>query len=247
MDACPVPKRQAKLVKLPQPMMRGTLIRRYKRFLADIELETGETIIAHCANPGAMTGLNMPGLPVWVSKSSNPKRKLAWNFELVALDTGLVGINTAYPNKIVGEALAAKNIPELAAYGTHKAEVKYGENSRIDFLLSEPGLPDCYLEVKNVHLCRRAGLAEFPDSTTTRGAKHLKELSRMVQTGHRAINLYLVQRTDCESFSLAADIDPAYAKAFNAARHIGVEILCYACTITPEEVLLSNTLPILTR
>lgn len=244
MDACPYLKRQAKPVKLSPSMVRGTLIRRYKRFLADVELETGEKVTAHCANPGAMTGLNMPGLPVWLSKATNPKRKLAWNFELVALESGLVGINTSAPNKIVGEALDAKVITELASYGTHRAEVKYGENSRVDFLLCEPGLPDCYLEVKNVHLCREPGLAEFPDSTTARGAKHLNELAKMVQQGFRAVNLFVVQRTDCERFTIAGDIDPAYASALHQAQQLGVEILCYGCSITMEEIILSNPLPI---
>lgn len=232
---------------LSQPLIPGTLLRRYKRFLADVRLETGEEVTAHCANPGAMMGLNMPGLPVWLSKSDNPKRKLAWNFELVELDIGLVGINTGHPNKIVGEALSQNRIKEVADYKTHRAEVKYGEASRVDFLLTEPNLPDCYLEVKNVHLLRTKGLAEFPDSTTKRGAKHLEELGNMVDAGHRAINLYLVQRTDCKEFSIADDIDPAYNAAFEAARKIGVEILVYDCKISTSEITLSQALPILGR
>ncbi len=164
----------------PSPLVRGTLIRRYKRFLADVTLETGEILTAHCANPGAMTGLAMPGLPVWLSKSDDPKRKLAYSLELVELPTGIVGINTAHPNRIVGEALRARAIPELGAYDGIRAEVKYAEKSRVDFLLTAEGLPDCYLEVKNVHLVRAAGLAEFPDSVTTRGARHLADLARMV-------------------------------------------------------------------
>ena len=229
------------------PLVRGTLIKRYKRFLADVTLDTGEILTAHCANPGAMTGLDMPGLPVWLSKSANPKRKLAYSFELVELETGLVGINTAHPNRIVAEALAAKAIPEFAAYSGFRPEVKYGENSRIDFLLTEPGLPDLYLEIKNVHLSRTVGLAEFPDSPTARGTKHLAELARMVEKGHRAANLYLVQRADCTAFALAEDIDPAYAAALSAARKLGVMALCYACTLTHEDISLSDALPILQR
>lgn len=243
----PTPKVKQTAMFLPQPMVPGTLIKRYKRFLADVELQSGEIITAHCANPGAMTGLNMPGLPVYLSKSDNPKRKLAWSLEFVELPTGLVGINTNAPNKIVGEALAKKSISELAAYSNHRPEVRYGENSRIDFLLSEPGLPDCYLEIKNVHLCRQAGHAEFPDSKTARGAKHLGELAKMVANGHRAINLYVVQRPDCKTFALARDIDPTYAEAFDKARQSGVEILCYTCAISLDKINLANTLPILER
>jgi len=231
-------------MKLPQPTMRGTLVRRYKRFLTDVELETGEQITVHCANPGAMTGLNTPGLPVVISKSSNPKRKLAWNFDLVELESGYVGINTSYPNKIVGEALAEGEIAEVSAYANHKPEVKYGENSRVDFLLTGNNLPDCYLEVKNAHLSRSSGLAEFPDSVTQRGTKHLEELAKVAMAGYRAINLFLVQRTDCTSFSIARDIDPTYAKAIEIAQESGVEILCYTCTITLEEIVLSKPLPI---
>jgi sugar fermentation stimulation protein A len=208
-------------------------------------METGEHITAHCANPGAMTGLNQPGTPVLLSKSSNPKRKLAWNFDLIELETGYVGINTSYPNKIVGEALASHTISEVAAYPECQPEVKYGQNSRVDFLLTGAGLPDCYLEVKNVHLSRTPELAEFPDSKTERGTKHLLELSNMVSAGHRAINLYLVQRTDCSAFRIASDIDPQYANAVQSARDVGVEILCYACDITAKEIVLSNPVPIL--
>jgi len=228
----------------PSPLVRGTLIRRYKRFLADVTLETGEILTAHCANPGAMTGLAMPGLPVWLSKSDDPKRKLAYSLELVELPTGIVGINTAHPNRIVGEALRAGAIPELAAYDNVRPEVRYAEKSRVDFLLSADGLPDCYLEVKNVHLVRAAGLAEFPDSVTTRGARHLADLARMVAEGHRAAMLYLVQRGDCSQFTLAADIDKAYAKAFGDARAAGVEALCYATNITSEAITLADPLPI---
>lgn len=228
---------------LSTPLVRGTLIKRYKRFLADIELETGEIITAHCANPGGMIGLNMPGLPVWLSKSSDPKRKLAYSLELVELPTGLVGINTSHPNRIVAEALAQRAIAPLAHYPAFRPEVKYAEKSRVDFLLTGDGLPDCYLEVKNVHLTRTPALAEFPDAVTARGARHLADLAAMVAAGHRAVMLYLVQRTDCTSFSLAADLDPAYAAAFKAARAAGVEALCYTTTITPEAITLSEPLP----
>lgn len=228
----------------PSPLVRGTLVKRYKRFLADITLESGEVITAHCANPSAMTGLNMPGLPVWLSKSDDPKRKLAYSLELVELPSGLVGINTAHPNRIVGEALRDGTIAELAAYSCVRPEVKYGEKSRVDFLLTGDGLPDCYLEVKNVHLVRNEALAEFPDSVTARGARHLADLAAMVAQGHRAVMLYLVQRTDCTRFDLAHDIDPAYSRAFAVARAAGVEALCYDTVITRDEIRLGQPLPI---
>lgn len=229
----------------PSALLRGTLIKRYKRFLADIRLENGEIITAHCANPGAMLGLKEPGLPVWLSQSDNPKRKLKYSWELTQIDGHLVGINTALPNRIVAEALRNKQIKELAAYDHVRPEVKYGEKSRIDFLLTGEGLPDCYLEVKNVHLLRQGSLAEFPDSKTARGEKHLVELGNMVAQGHRAVNLYLVQRTDCTEFSFASDLDPTYARAADTALNAGVEFLCYDCTIDPTKICLNHPLPIL--
>lgn len=230
----------------PSPLIPGTLVIRYKRFLADVILADGTEITAHCANPGGMTGLNMPGLPVWLSKSDDPKRKLAYSLELVELPTGLVGINTAHPNRIVAAALKAGKITELAQYSTIRPEVRYGEKSRIDFLLTGEGLPDCYLEIKNVHLVRQAGLAEFPDAVTARGARHLNELAAMRDKGFRAVMLYLVQRMDCSSFALAADIDPAYAAAFEAATTRGVEALCYGTDISTTGITLAAPLPFAT-
>jgi sugar fermentation stimulation protein A len=228
---------------LPQPLTPGRLLKRYKRFLSDIELESGRVVTAHCANPGAMTGLDAPGLPVWLSHSDDPGRKLEWSLELVELPTGLVGINTSHPNRIVAEALKSGTIPPFADYPVIRPEVRYAERSRVDFLLSGPGLSDLYLEVKNVHLCRQAGLAEFPDCPTARGTRHLFDLAAMTEAGHRAAMLYLVQRTDCDRFTLASDIDPAYAKAFASACETGVEAYCYACTVTREEIRLSQALP----
>jgi len=227
----------------PAPLVPATLVKRYKRFLADVILDDGTALTAHCSNPGAMTGLAMPGLKVWLSRSDDPKRKLAWSLELVEVDGGLVGINTAHPNRVVGEALRARAIPELADYETVRPEVKYGEKSRVDFLLTGDGLPDCYVEVKNVHLMREAGRAEFPDSVTARGARHLSDLARMVVQGQRAVMLYLVQRGDCTHFSLADDIDPAYARAFAAAQAAGVEALCYTASITRDAIRLARPLP----
>jgi len=232
-------------LKLPGPLVGAKLIRRYKRFLADVELETGEVVVAHVANTGAMTGLDGPGLPVWLSKSANPKRKLAWSLELVELPTGLVGINTGYPNKLVAEAIAGGHIPSLAGYETVRPEVRYGKASRVDFLLSDPARPDCYLEVKNVHLSRLAGVAQFPDAATARGARHLGELANMAAAGHRAILLYLVQRTDCTRFELAADVDATYAEAAGRAKDSGVEFFCYDCDISVTSITLRHPLPII--
>ncbi|MEQ8747578.1 DNA/RNA nuclease SfsA [Pyruvatibacter sp.] len=230
-------------MKLP-PLVPGTLIRRYKRFLADVTLDTGETITAHCANPGAMLGLNEPGNRVWLSKSDNPKRKLAYSWELVEVNGTLVGINTSMPNKLAEEAIEAGRIAELTGYASLRREVKYGQNSRIDILLEDDQKPLTYVEVKNVHLMRQPGLAEFPDSVTARGAKHLVELGDMAEQGHRAVMLYLVQYPGTQRFTLADDIDPKYAAALDIAKGRGVETLCYGCDISPEAITLSYQLDI---
>mgnify|MGYP002634653895 FL=1 len=218
------------------PLLRGRLIKRYKRFMADVVLDSGETVTAHCANTGAMIGVQEADSEVWLSPARNPDRKLKFTWELIRIGDGLVGINTAHPNKIVAEAIENGKIPELGGYGTLRREVKYGKNSRIDILLSDDDKPDCYVEIKNVHLMRQAGLAEFPDSVSTRAAKHQGELAEMVKQGARAVTVYLCQREDCDRFALAGDIDPDYAAAVSAARTVGVESLCYACTLTPEAI-----------
>ena len=230
-------------MKLPAPLIPGTLIERYKRFLADVELEDGEIVTAHCANPGAMTGLKEPGLQVWLSENDDPKRKLQYSWELARVEGGLVGINTSHPNKIVAEAIEKGLIPELTGYDTMKREVKYGQNSRIDILLSKGEDEKCYVEVKNVHLRRNGALAEFPDSVTARGAKHLDELSNVVAEGDRAVMLYLVQRQDCERFAIAGDIDRTYKEAYLEAKEAGVETYCYGCWLTTEDISVSGPLP----
>lgn len=227
-----------------RPLVKGKLLKRYKRFLADIELENGEMITVHCANPGAMTGLKEPGLTAWLSKSDNPKRKLSYSLELLEVDGGLVGINTAYPNRIVEEALRARQVPGLDAYDNLRREVKYGQNSRIDLLLESDGKPSCYVEVKNVHFMREPGLAEFPDSVTARGTKHLGELASMVQEGHRAVMFYLVQRTDCTRLGFASDVDPIYAETLTKVVAQGVEVICWDCNITTERIILGKPLEI---
>ncbi len=234
-------------MQFPEPLVQGTLLRRYKRFLSDIELD-GEVVVAHCANPGAMTGLNAPGSEVWLSANRNPKAKLDWRWELIRVGDNLVGINTAHPNGIVAEAIAAGRIAELEGYETQRREVRYGENSRIDILLEGGDRPACYVEVKNVHLKRnqaaREGAAEFPDSVTKRGAKHLVEMSNMVRQGARAIMVYLVQRGDCDHFRVAADIDPGYAAALDDAMMCGVEVICYDCAVGIEGIEIARPLPI---
>lgn len=224
-------------MKFPTPLVTGRLVKRYKRFLADVILDAdGSEVTAHCANPGSMLGLKEPGSRVWLSVSDNPKRKLKFSWEIMEADGALVGINTAHPNKLVEEALGAGLIPELAGFSNLRREVKYGRNSRIDILLEADSRPDVYVEVKNVHLMREAGLAEFPDSVTARGAKHLAEMSDVVAEGHRAAMVYLVQRPDCHRMSFARDIDPAYGAAFDTARSAGVEVYAIGCRVTPEEI-----------
>ena len=227
----------------PQPLIRAQLVSRYKRFFADVVLEDGTELTTHCPNPGAMLGLNMPGLPCWISTSDNPKRKLAHTLELVEVDGGLVGINTLAPNRLVAEALAADAIPELTGYAIHRREVRYGEASRVDFLLQGADGPDCWLEIKNCHLRRTGTLAEFPDCVAARSAKHLRELEAMVAQGDRAVVLFVVQRTDCDAFAACRELDPAFATALDHAADAGVEVLVYACDISPTAVTLTDRIP----
>ncbi|WP_170467286.1 DNA/RNA nuclease SfsA [Ruegeria arenilitoris] len=231
-------------MKFATPLIPARLIRRYKRFLADCQLEDGREVTAHCANPGSMMGLAEPGEKIWLEPNDDPKKKLKYGWRLVDHENGhFTGVDTSVPNKALRKALEAGEIPELAAYQTVRPEVKYGENSRIDFLLTQPGLPDAYVEVKSVTLSREPGLAEFPDSVTARGTKHLGELAAMAEHGHRAIMLYLVQRTDCDRFALAADIDPNYAAAFEVAQEKGVERLIFATQISPDGIKLDVDRP----
>ena len=230
-------------MQFPHPLRRATLLRRYKRFLSDHRLDDGSSVTAHVANPGAMTGLIDEGLETWLSPAANPKRKLPYSWEMVRADGGLVGVNTAWPNRLAEEAIEAGAIPALSGYETIRREVTYGAGSRVDLLLEAQGRPPCYVEVKNVHL-KRGPAAEFPDSVTARGTKHLRELAAMAESGARAVMLYIVQREDCDSFTLAADIDPAYAAGFAEARASGVEALAYACRLSTAGIAVDRPLPI---
>ena len=235
-------------MRFPAPLIPATLIKRYKRFLADVRMESGKTMTVHVANPGGMTGLATPGARVWLSKSGNPNRKLAYSWELVEVDLGagseLVGVNTAHPNSLIGAALAASVIPELAGYDTIRREIKYGKNSRVDFLLEDRARPRCYVEVKNVHLMRQPGLAEFPDAVTVRGAKHLDELADAVAAGARAVMLFVIQIGSAERFSLARDIDLRYGMAFDRARAGGVEAVAWRCSLAREGIEVAAPVPI---
>ena len=232
-------------MRFQTPLVPAVLIRRYKRFLADIRLEDGREVTAHCANPGSMMGLAEPGTQIWVEPNDDPKKKLKFGWRLVAHPGGhFTGVDTGAANRVLRAALIACEVPGLKSYGTVLPEQKYGAASRIDFLLKEPGQPDAYVEVKSVTLSRTPGLAEFPDSVTARGRKHLLELADMVRGGQRAILFYLVQRTDCTAVSVADDIDPAYAEAFVAARAAGVEAIAMDCAISPDEIILRAPVPV---
>jgi len=229
-------------MKFSPPLTRATLLKRYKRFLADVRFDDGSKTTAHCANPGSMKGMAEPGSTVWLSKSDNPKRKLAWSWELVDVGSSIVGVNTNRPNALVASAIEADDIPELAGYTSLRREVKYGQNSRIDILLETSDLPPAYVEIKSVTLSRTPGLAEFPDAKTVRGAKHMAELAEIVKAGDRAVVFFLVQRSDCLKMSPATDIDPNYAKNLRDAVNAGVEVLCYSCKITPNGIEIDRAL-----
>ncbi len=224
-------------------LVPARLIRRYKRFLADCLLDDGREVTAHVANPGSMLGLKDEGQRIWLEPNDDPKKKLKWAWRLVEHPGGhFTGVDTGVPNRMLKAALLAGEVPGLQGYDLVRPEVKYGQNSRIDFLLTGGG-PEAYVEVKSVTLSRTPGLAEFPDSVTARGAKHLAELAQVAGQGARAVMLYLVQRTDITAVTLAADLDPAYAQAFTLAQAAGVEVLAFGCRITPQGVTLGAPLP----
>ena len=236
-------------MRFPTPLIPAKLIKRYKRFLADVVMPDGSAITAHVANPGSMLGLMEPGSRVWLSKSDSLTRKLPYSWELVEVDFGsgpeLVGVNTGHPNKLVGEALEGGKIAGLDGYPRIRREVRYGKASRVDFLLERDGQPSCFLEVKNVHMMRKPGRAEFPDAVTERGAKHLDELAREAKGGARSVLLFLVQIGSAESVALARDIDPAYGKAFDRARAAGVEAMALRCRISVDGIEVESPVPVL--
>jgi len=222
-----------------EPLQKGHLIKRYKRFLADIELEDGTCVTVHCPNSGAMQGLTNPGTPVWMSTSPNLNRKLPYTWEMAEVDGTFVGMNTSNPNHLVEEAIQTGVIQELQGYASLRREVTYGKNSRIDILLQNQDGLLTYVEVKNVHL-RRGKIAAFPSSVTARGAKHMRELTDMVRQGHKAYVVYVVQRNDCEGFAIANDIDPVYGEETVNAVKNGVIPLVYACEVTPNAITITH-------
>ena len=235
-------------MRFARPLVEGRLLKRYKRFLADVRLANGDEVTAHCANPGAMLGLLAPEGRVFLSESDNPARKLRYSWEIVEADFGrgpeLVGVSTALPNPLVGDALRSGFFHEFAGWPLVRREVKYGTASRVDFLLEGENRPPVYVEVKNVHMMREPGLAEFPDCATTRGAKHMRELAEMVRAGARACVVVVIQMS-ADRFTLARDLDPAYARAFDEAMAAGVEAVAVSCDVTLEGIDLARRVPIL--
>ena len=230
------------LLPLP-PLHPARLLRRYKRFLADAVLDDGTPITAHIANPGAMTGLAEPEQRIWLSHHTDPRRKLAWSWELSDTSTGLVHVHTGRANALAAAAIRAGQIPALTGYAQLRAEVADGAGSRIDLLLTEASRPTCYVEIKSVTL-RVGTRACFPDAVTARGTRHLQALTRLVGLGHRAVLLFLIQRADCHDFAPAAWIDPVYSTALREAMQAGVEILCQSCHISLMGLTMGGALPL---
>jgi sugar fermentation stimulation protein A len=243
-----ITRRKRQPMDLPGPLIPATLIKRYKRFLADCTLDDGTEITAHCANPGSMMGLNMPGLRVHLSHSDDPKRKLKYSLQLDRASRqkrpGACGDQHVKPEQDCGRSDCRWPDRGTDRLWDHapRGEIWQEQPHRSAPQRGWPG--DCYVEIKNVHLLRQPGLAEFPDSVTTRGAKHLGELADMVAAGHRAVMLYVIQRPDCDRLALAADLDPGYAAAFSEATARGVEAVAYRCAVGPDAVTIDCPVPI---
>ena len=232
-------------MKFSNKLIKAKFVKRYKRFFSDHILEDGKLVTAHCPNTGAMTGVAKEGITSWLSPSNNPKRKLKWTWELTQENNTIVGVNTHSPNKIIQEAINNNEIKELLNYKTLKREVSYGSNSRIDIFLQDEKKKDCYVEIKNVHLSREKGIAEFPDGITSRGTKHLKELAHVAQSGCRAVMIYLIQRNDCNLFKIAKDIDKEYAKEFINALNVGVEVICIDTILNTNGISIGKNIQLL--
>ncbi len=230
-------------MKFDKPLIVGRFVKRYKRFFVDAELSDGTIVTAHCANPGAMTGLLNVGSKVFLLANDNPARKLKYTLEIISENETLVGANTNNPNKIIYQALKAGEIPEFTKYTEVNPEVKYGSNSRIDFLLSGKNLKSHYLEIKNVHW-KRGHTAYFPDCVTARGAKHMDELEKVCQNGFSATVLFLIQRNDCIDFKIASDIDISYMQSFHNAIESGVNVLAYDCKLGDESICINKKIPV---
>lgn len=229
-------------MKFASPLLRATLLQRYKRFLADVRLEDGRIVTAHCPNSGSMKTCNFPGNPVMVSFHDQPQRKFKYTWEMIQVNGNWVGINTSHPNKLVAEAVHSEKIPELSDYSDIQGEVRINKSSRLDLLLTgSPGR--CYIEVKNVTLLEEK-MARFPDSVTVRGQKHLQELIKIVKKGDRAVIFFVVQRQDASLFAPADDIDPDYGRLLRKAVKGGVEILVYQAEVNPYQIVLSHRLPV---
>lgn len=219
-------------------LIRGTLIQRYKRFLADVRLANGEIVTAHCTNTGSMLGCREPGSSVYLSRSDNPNRKLPYTWELIEINRNWVGINTMHPNRLVAEAIASGAIRELAGYERIRSEVKTNTHTRLDLYLERQS-ESCFVEVKNVTLASE-GIAAFPDAVTERGAKHLRELMRLHRKGHRAAIVFVIQRADCHAFRPADEIDVEYGRWLRKAVKAGVEALPYRAKVSAKEIFLTE-------